>query len=124
MKWVRKLAGAYRPTSRNSSAPTPNTIASDFTDIGSLAPWPWPLGAVIGAFEAFDLVDAAGSLGGGAGQAELAFLDHGEAADGVVLEDSTTMLPSLALHSSSVRRRRLFEYRVEDCLASRLTRSV
>src|SRR3569623_3696665 len=49
VKCARNDAGAYKPTSRNSNAPTPNVIASVLAAIGSLAPWPWPLGAATGA---------------------------------------------------------------------------
>src|SRR5690606_13294700 len=98
-------------------------MASDFTDIGSPAPWPWPLGAAIGVAAALGLAGAAGSLGGGAGQVSSPsrITVRPRIASSSKL---TRMLPSLALHSASARRSRLFEYSVDVCLARRLSRSV
>src|SRR5262245_10432356 len=97
-------------------------MASDFADIGSPAPWPWPLG--VGAAADVGLGGGtAGSLGGGAGQVtspRLSTVRPRIASS----SKSTLIVPSLVLQSSSVTRSRLVEYSVDDCLASRLARSV
>src|SRR3990167_295084 len=121
VKCDRKLAGAYSPTRPNSTAPTPNTVTSDCTDIGAPAPWPGPLGAAAG-IAALGLGGAA-CLIGGAGQViapSLITVRPRRASSSML----TLMTPSLVLQSSSVKRSRLFEYSVDDCLARRLTRSV
>src|SRR4051794_4308486 len=123
VKWARNDAGAYNPTSRNASAPTPNTMASDCIDIGSDAPWPCRLGAGAAIAVVLGFGGTAGSLGGGAGHVTSPCLStvRPRIASSSKL---TSIVPSLVLQSSSVRRSRLFEYSVDDCLASRLTRSV
>src|SRR5512146_2778559 len=101
----------------------PNTIASEPADIGSPpAPWPFAAGAAAGLASA-GLGAAAGSFGAGAGQVispSLMTVRPRIASSSML----TLMLPSLVLHSSSVRRNRLVPYSVEDCLAKRLFRSV
>src|SRR5664279_2725597 len=66
---------------------------------------------------------AAGNLGAGAGQVMLPSLVtvKPRMASSSML---TSMMPSLVLHSSSVRRNRLVAYSVDDCLARRETKSV
>src|SRR3989338_9231010 len=106
---------------QNSSAATPNMIASLLPAIGALLP-PCPLGAVTG-LAAAGLAGAAGSFGAGAGQVTVPSLMtvRPRMASSSML---TLMMPSLVLHSSSVRRNRLVAYSVEDCLARREFRSV
>src|SRR5512137_1379256 len=111
--------------SRNSSAATPNRTAVLLPAIGPLAA-PWPCPFVLGAAAAGLAAGAAGaaaSFGGGAGQvmAPSLITVRPRIASSSML---TSMLPSLVLHSSSVRRKRLFAYSVDDCLARRLVRSV
>src|SRR3990167_9539077 len=99
-------------------------IASLPPAIGALLPpWPCPLAAGAAAFAAAGLAGAAGSLGAGGGQVILPSLMtvRPRMASSSML---TLILPSLVLHSSSVRRNRLVAYSVEDCLARRLFRSV
>src|SRR5215510_3229864 len=101
----------------------PNTMANDCIDIGSLAPWPCPFGAGAATAVVLGFGGTAGSLGGGAGHVTSPCLStvRPRMASSSKL---TLMVPSLVLHSSSVRRSRLFEYRVDDCLANRLAKSV
>ena len=107
----------------SASAPTPNTMARPFTDIGSLLPCPWPFAAGAATAAAGLGGATAGSLGGGGGQVTVPSLMtvRPRMASSSMF---TSMTPSLVLHSSSVRRSRLFPYRVEDCFARRLARSV
>ena len=71
----------------------------------------------------FAAAGAATGLGAGGGQVMLPSLMtvRPRMASSSML---TLMMPSLVLHSSSVRRNRLVAYSVEDCLAKRLFRSV
>ncbi|MNT20919.1 hypothetical protein D3C72_1562410 [compost metagenome] len=92
-------------------------------DMGAPAPWPWPF-----FFSATGTAAALGAgtgaaLSGGAGQviAPSLMRVRPRIASSSML---TTATPSLALHSSSVRRSRLVAYSVDDCLAKRDARSV
>src|SRR5512145_606954 len=97
-------------------------IASERTDIG--APLPCPCaGAGAALTAAAGFAAGAGSFGAGAGQVTSPFLMtvRPRMASSSML---TLMLPSLVLHSSSIRRNKLVAYREDDCRARRLFRSV
>ncbi len=97
-------------------------MVSVLADMGAPVPWPWPDffsttgAAALGA-------GAGACLSGGAGQVMAPSLTtvRPRIASSSML---TTATPSLALHSSSVRRSRLVAYSVDDCLARREARSV
>src|SRR5690606_34160364 len=109
------------PMAQNSTASTAKTMVSVLADMGAPAPWLDFL-ATTGAAAAFEAGGGA-CLSGGAGQVIAPSLTTVRAriASSCML---TTATPSLALHSSSVRRSRLGAYRVDDCLARRDARSV
>src|SRR5574343_1493949 len=97
--------------SQNSTAPTPNTVASARADMGSpAAPW---AGAFFTAAAAGLGAGAGATFGAGAGQVTLPSLMtvSPRMASSSIFTSAT---PSLALHSSSERRKRLLAYRVED----------
>src|ERR1035437_9567666 len=107
---------------RNISAAIPKVTAVLPPEAGApLLPCPCAEGAGI-ALAAAGL-GTGGSFGAGAGQVTKPSLMtvRPRMASSSIL---TLMMPSLVLHNSSVRRNRLVPYRVEDCLAKRLFRSV
>src|SRR6185369_1661287 len=100
-------AGAYRPATRNASAPTPNTVATDLTDIGSPAPCEWLLGGTETFLSAeTGLGGAGGTFGGGGGQVITPSLMtvRPRIASSSML---TLITPSFVLHNSSATRNRL-----------------
>src|SRR5512147_1919734 len=100
----------------------PNRTAIFVRDMGPLGS-PCPLGLAGGAAAGLAATGGVASLGGGGGQVtppSLMTVRPRMASSSM----STSITPSLALHSSSVRRSRLLEYSVDDCLARRLARSV
>src|SRR5688572_2284709 len=120
-----KAAGAWAPTNHSISAPTRNTIAVDLADAGAPPPpCPWLLAGTAAFTAAAGFAGgAADSFGGGGGQVMAPSLIT------VVPRITsssmlTSMTPSFALQSSSVRRSRLVAYRVLACFESRLGRSV
>src|SRR5450830_579864 len=123
VKCDKNAAGALAPMSQNTTAATPNMIAMLLPEDGSLL-WPCPpLGLATTAAGLAAATGAATTLGAGAGQVMLPSLVtvRPRMASSSML---TLMMPSLVLHSSSVRRNRLEAYSVDDCLARRETKSV
>jgi len=96
-------------------------MLSALADIGSPGPWA-DFFSAMGAAAAFG-AGAGGAFSGGAGQVTLPSLMtvRPRIASSSMF---TTATPSLALHSSSIRRSRLVAYSVDDCLARREARSV
>src|SRR6185437_9766867 len=101
---------------QKTTAATANRIASVLAGIGAPLPWPClrPFSAA-GAAAGLSAGTAAG-LSGGAGQVTAPSLItvRPRMASSSILTRAT---PSLALHSSSIRRSRLVAYSVEDCFA-------
>ena len=97
-----------RRSSRNSSAPTPNMIASVLRarHRRAAAPWPWPSAARDGGAGAALRGGAAGQLRRRRRPGDRAVLDHRRPR---ITSSSmlTLMTPSLVLHSSSVRRKQV-----------------
>src|SRR5262249_28473498 len=101
-------AGACAPMNQKATAPTMNTTASVLPDIGSVAPWPWPLlAAATGAAGGFGAAGgAADNLGAGGGQVTPPSLTT--VVPRITSSSMLTLMPpSLVLHTSSVNRRRL-----------------
>src|SRR5512133_655362 len=108
--------GALWPISQNNTATTANITASLPAGMGALgSPWPLPFLATGAAAGLAAAGGVAATLGAGAGQVMLPSLVtvRPRMASSSML---TLMMPSLVLHSSSVRRNRLVAYSVDDCL--------